>query len=216
MKIAKISINANSNIGMYIYTNDNITITNIKSDVFKKVLKTKIINTRIYDSELCGAFVAGNNKSLVMPDIVDKKEIAKVEKHIPVGTIKTKFTALGNLIVANDTHALISEVLEKNKDEIKKILQVEKIKVFKPMIGEIVGSLIRVNKNAIYASEKLTENELKEIQKFFNLPITAGTVNLGSPYVSAGIVVNKNGVLIGETTGGPEANYIYNAFFEEN
>ena len=37
-----------------------------------------------------------------------------------------------------------------------------------------------------------------------NVKVAKGSVNFGSPFISSGLICNKNGFIIGDISGGPE------------
>ncbi|MCQ4349719.1 MAG: translation initiation factor IF-6, partial [Sulfolobales archaeon] len=51
-----------------------------------------------------------------------------------------------------------------------------------------------------------------DLEKLFKTKIEIGTVNFGNAYVKTGLVVNRNGILVGSETTGPEILRIQQAF----
>jgi translation initiation factor 6 len=217
MHLLKTAFHQNPNIGLYSYANDNFCL--IPANIDKKqesqvakVLQVPTHRTNICGTSLLGAFVAGNNNSIIIPHITLQAERRLLEKlNITHSVLETNHTALGNLIVATKTAAIISPELESHKTEIKKSLVVKKVKILEIADTPVIGSLIALNDKGIYLSASATDSEERLLKNFFQLPVTRGTVNLGSPYVKAGITVNKHGFIFGNNTGGPEAVLIDSA-----
>ena len=209
--ILRASFHQNPNVGLYGFTNDKFCLlaastmaddtTNIHS-----VLKVPIHHINICSTSLVGAFLAGNNKCILVPYIAFDDEIAQLkEKNIPHHILETDYTALGNNLVANDHACLISPDLKPFMNEIKTALDVKKIATFQ--IGElpIIGALISINSKGCLLSSLATEKDASFVEEFFGVPVTRGTVNLGSSYIHSGIITNSNGFVFGDRTGGPEA-----------
>jgi len=209
--LLRTAFHQNSNVGLYGFANDKFCLlgTNVVHTIvqeIKDVLQVPTHTISIASTSLVGALVAGNNKCILVPNIIFDSELKQLDKlKIPYKVLETEFTALGNNIVATDHAALISPDLEPLKDEIKKALQVEHIRTMEIDDLKVIGALVVLNDKGCLLSAHATEQDAAHVQKLFNVPVTRGTVNLGSPYVSSGIIVNKHGLVMGERTGGPEA-----------
>jgi len=75
----------------------------------------------------------------------------------------------------------------------------------------VPGSLVVINMEKAAISEALSEKEEKLIEKMFEVETNRITVNMGNPFISAGIIVNKNGLIIGSMSGGAEMAMIEQA-----
>jgi translation initiation factor 6 len=123
--------------------------------------------------------------------------------------VKTKNTALGNLIVANNKSCLVSTVLE--EDVIKKIGEALGTKIFKKTFLGIptIGSMIVVNDTRGLVHPMLADNEIEEIGRLLDIHAGPATVNEGVSFVKTGILLNNKGILVGQTTTGPEIMNIH-------
>ena len=83
-------------------------------------------------------------------------------------------------------------------------MQVEHIKAIEIDESPVLGALAVLNDKGCLLSARASESDAEFIESFFGVRVTRGTVNLGSPYVSAGIITNSHGFVIGEKSGGPE------------
>lgn len=205
------SFHQDPNVGLHGFANDKFCLLashtpheHVKN--VEKVLNVPVHLLNICGTSLVGAFIAGNNKCILLPQIVFDSELHKLDNlNIPYHILKTDYTALGNNMIANDNACLISRDLAPFQEEIKTALQIEKIKVMEIDDVPTVGSLLSLNDKGCLLSAFATEEDAQFVEKFFGVPVTRGTVNLGSPYVHSGIIVNSHGFVFGGRTGGPEA-----------
>lgn len=179
----------------------------------EEILKVKVIRSTVANTDLVGVFCCFNSNGMILPNILNDREIAlfknlKKDLGMNIEILKTKFTALGNLTLANDKGAAISKILtKKDKKRIEDCLGVE---------GEyssvakmsIVGSVgIATNKGCLIHRDA-TEEELERIENILKVPVDIGTANFGSPFVGTCMIANRHGALIGESTTGPEVTRI--------
>ena len=221
MNIEKLTIFGTDNIGIYIFTNDKYTIVpkNIDINTINKiqaVLKTEIIQVTIAKSFLIGIFVAGNNDVILLPKNTEEDEIKKIKeiaRDVRVEVLDIKPTALGNIILTNSYGALVyPEITNVEFKKIKDALGIDNIE--KGTIANIitVGSVGVVTNKAGLVHIDTTEEEIQRLSNLFKVKIDTGTVNFGSAFIHSGLVANKNGVLVGESTTGPEILRIQRAF----
>lgn len=122
-----------------------------------------------------------------------------------------KINAAGNVILANDSAAIVHPGLSKRAcDTISKVLGVE---VTKGTIGGLktVGMAASINNKGILVHPRASDAEIAVLEDIFKLPVDVGTVNFGSPLVGSGILANSNGYLTGTETTGPELGRIEDA-----
>ncbi len=203
-------INGNSNVGLFGYANDSYCL--LGYEVRKKiaveigrVLKVPVIRFSVDRSSLVGIFVAGNNNKLLVPDIIKNDEIEILKNNnIPYEIIGTRFNAFGNNILCNDSGCIVSS--DYSADVKKKIRQALGVPLKPGSIAglDTVGALVVHNKKGCLIHRDVTEPEIEKIEEMLNLKCTEGTVNIGSPFVRAGILANSNGFVIGKASGGPE------------
>jgi translation initiation factor 6 len=179
----------------------------------ESVLKVPVYKTTLYGTDLVGLFAAGNSSVLLVPSIIFENELqalstwlAKIKVKLCV--INTEHTAFGNNILLNDKVAIISTVYSKsNKKDIEKALGF-KVEVMDLADTAVPGSVGRLtNKGAIF-SPNISDVEIKKIEQLLKFEIGLGTVNLGNPFVSAGLLANSFGFLVGEQSSGFEISRI--------
>ena len=209
--ILKTSFHQNPNIGLCGFANDKFAllphiVSQKQEEEIAKVLQVPAHKVNMCGTSLIGVFVTGNNHGILIPHIAFDSEIKRIEQwKIPYTVINTDHTALGNNIVANDQVALIGPDLEPVKNDIKKALNVAKVSVFTIQNIPVVGAMMILNDKGCLLSAIASEEEASFIENFFKVPVTQGTVNLGSPYVRSGLITNSKGFVFGDRTGGPEA-----------
>lgn len=221
MIIDKLTIFGTDNIGIYIFTNDKYTIVPKNLDIgtiqkIQETFKTEIIQATIAKSFLIGIFVAGNNNVILLPRNVDDEEVKKIKdiaRDVRVEILDIRPTALGNIILTNSYGALIYPELSSIEfKKIKESLQIDNIE--KGSIANIitVGSVGVITDKAGLVHIDTTEEELGKLSKLFRVKIDTGTVNFGSAFIHSGLIANRNGVLVGSATTGPEILRIQRAF----
>jgi len=169
-------------------------------------LVKKVAYTTIAGTKLCGIFLAGNSSGLIVPETITERELSILKntlKDVNILKIRTKYNAIGNLILCNDKGAVISPLLGDSADEIAKCLKV------KACIGnmldlDIVGAMGVATKKGFLLDMYAGDAEFKFVKDALGTDGDIGTVNFGSEFVKSGILANSKGVLVGKATTGPE------------
>lgn len=162
-------------------------------------------------SSIVGSLMRGNNKGIVVAGFILEKEIRVIRKNIKAARITEELNAAGNLILANDTAALVHpDLSEKSIKIIEKTLGVD---VKRGTLGGLktVGMAGIATNKGILVHPKSSPDEISIIEELFNLPVDIGTVNFGSPLVGSGLLANNKGYIVGEETTGPEISRIEDA-----
>ena len=196
------------NIGFYGRATDRLFISSFEED-FSEIFKVPSIKITVGGTEFVGLFSAMNSNGIILPFIVRDEELQEIKRlGLDVLVLKEKFTAIGNLIVANDKGAIVSDLL--SEKSIKPIEDVLKVEVVKAVLvnSKIVGSVcFTTNKGAILHREA-SEEDVELVKSVLKVEVERGSVNLGSPFVSSGIIANSFGALIGSKTSGYELDVI--------
>ena len=203
-------------IGVLALTTEDLTLLPIfldKNDVneVSEVLETKCLQTNIGGSSLVGSLSVANKYGLLLPKIVEDEELTQIKNFLKendldlnVEIIKSKNTALGNLILTNDKGALISTELKEFKKDIEDVLNVE---VEVGTIAELptVGSNAVVTNIGCLTHPLVDDDELEFLKGLFKVEyIGKGTANKGTTSVGACIIANSKGAIVGGDTTGPE------------
>lgn len=165
--------------------------------------------TFIAGTRLAGLFTAGNSSCILLPSNLKENELEQIEHSgLSFHQLDSKETALGNLVEANDSGALVSPRLEKHVEEIENALGVEAETIEiagAPTPG--VGAVC--NEQGLLLHRDVSEGTAERAADVLGVEnVDIGTVNLGSPYVGSGMVVSGESVLVGEDTSGPEVGRI--------
>jgi translation initiation factor 6 len=197
-----------ANIGFYGRASDKLFISSFKED-FSNILKVPSVRVAIGETEFVGLLTVMNSNGIVLPNITREEEIKEIKKlGIDVLVLKERFTALGNLIVANDKGAIASELIsKKNSKAIEDVLKVEIVQA-SLVNSKIVGSVcFATNKGAILHREA-SDEDIKLVKDVLKVEVEKGSVNFGSPFVASGLIANSYGALIGSKTSGYELDAI--------
>ncbi len=210
MHVAKLNIQGNSLVGLYVVPMDDVVL--VGPEVSKKerrlisdVFKVDVVQITIAGTGLIGVFAATNGKTLVVPDIIFSHEELALEKAgVHFVKIKTTLTCLGNNIVASKKGVLLNPNFEDSALEQLQDAFNLPFKIFSLNDIPTIGSFIVCNNNYGLCSHEFSDESINEMEKHLGIKITTGTVNLGSTQIKSGIAVNDVGFLIGDSSGGPE------------
>lgn len=176
-----------------------------------EALGVAAIRTLINDSTLIGSMMTGNSYGFIVSDLALDREVAILEKSLPVARLKGKMTASGNIVLANDTAALVHPALtDRHLEVIKNTLKVD---VRRGTIGGLktVGMAGVATNKGLLVHPRANEEELSALEELFNLPVDIGTVSFGSPLVGSAILATTRGLVTGTRTSGPELGRIEDA-----
>ncbi len=180
-------------------------------DETAEALGVAVIRTLINDSTLIGSMMTGNGSGFIVSDLALEREVAALEKALPVARLKGKMTASGNIVLANDTAALVHPALsDKHLELIENTLKVD---VRRGTIGGLktVGMAGVATNKGLLVHPRATEEELSALEELFRLPVDIGTVSFGSPLVGSAILATSRGLVTGTKTSGPELGRIEDA-----
>ncbi|MDD5172435.1 MAG: translation initiation factor IF-6 [Candidatus ainarchaeum sp.] len=193
-------------IGMFLKTNDSVTMLPIDSmkkleDAVSASLKTEIVKVGMADSNLLGVYMVMNSNGVILPNIARHEETALIKKSgLNVHISEARNNAHGNNIAVNDKGGVINPHVPRSEAKaMEDILGVELV----PMsIGgyATVGSACIATNTGFLAHYACKEHEMKELKSALKVEGNKGTVNTGTGFVSYGAVVNRNGYVVGEHT----------------
>jgi translation initiation factor 6 len=156
--------------------------------------------------------MAGNSHGFICSDLFsmeNEKELATLGASIK--QVPGKFTAFGNLILANDRGAIVNPDLP---DEILEMIRESlAVPVERGTIAGIknVGAAgVATNRGALLHPD-VSEDELRVVERMLRVPADVGTACGGVKFVGLCMVANSNGAVVGMTTTGPELGRIDSA-----
>lgn len=155
---------------------------------------------------MVGVLVAANSNGIVLPHIVREHELKAIQESLEVRALvaQERWTALGNVVLANDNGAIIHPgAPESLAGIVRKALGVD---VASGSIAGLpyVGSLAVGTNKGVLAHPSIKDEERAVIEKTLKVPVETGTINGGVPYLRAGLLVNTKGAVVGPLTTGPE------------
>ena len=218
-KVQRLAFDGSSNIGAFSRVTENWLLlapsdfSTVKD--FVNLFSLKATTTTIGHSTLVGILAVGNQNGLLVPHIVLDEELnaLETELELPVHSLQSKLTALGNLILTNDHAALVSPEFSKTDlQNIRDALGVE-VEARQLADSDLVGSHGVVTNKGLLAHTSLTDEELEWLASFFAVGVEVGTINCGVPYLSIGLLATSQAAAAGHETTGPELMRITEAFF---
>ena len=219
MDIIKYDVYRGPNLGVYVSVNDDFLLLPMgfaesKAEKLAKYLDVEFYYTSIANTRLIGALAVMNNKGMLLPKTAyeNEFEFLKKETDLEVGVLDSKFTALGNVICANDKGAVVSPWLSNNDCQtIRDVLGVEIIQ--KKIAGfNQTGSVMVANNSGAAIHPEADEEDMKTFANLLGVKIEQSSINNGIPFVSSGILANNHCIVVGSLTTGPEIMMLTRAF----
>ncbi len=211
MAIYRYTFYKSPNIGVFVKANDSIILiphgfAETKSEKLAEYLQVREVRASIAGTRLLGPMSVMNNNGMLLPSIASDDEVESIRQatQLKVERASSRFTAIGNLVAANDNGAVVSSLLRGELDQ--QIQEVLGVPVHSMTIGGFVqtGSMITTTNVGAGVTPRATEEEVRMISEALQVPADAVTVNGGMPFPSSGIVANSESVVVGTLTSGPE------------
>jgi len=198
-------------VGLFLRTNNDTLLlpfgfAETKAKKLKEYLDIeKIVHVSIAGTRLIGPMTVMNNNGILLPYTVSDDEIRNLKQTgLNVDRLKSKFTAIGNLISANDKGAIVSNLFRGEAEQnIKDILGVP-LQTFSIGGYVQVGSMIVATNAGAIVHPIANDSEISRISEILQVEAEPATVNGGSPFLSSGIIANFSSVIVGNLTTGPE------------
>lgn len=185
-----------------------------KAEKLGEYLDAKPLYTSVANTRLLGALMVGNNNGILLPTTAyaEEYDFLKKETGLNVGVLDSKYTALGNVICANDKGAIVSPWL--SKDDVQTIEQTLAIEVVQKRVAGMnqVGAVMVANNSGAVIHPEADEEDMKMFANTLGVKIEHATINNGIPFVKSGVLANNHGVVVGTLTTGPEIMMLTRAF----
>jgi translation initiation factor 6 len=218
--IYKYDIYKSPNLGLFCRANNTTLIlpfgfAETKMTKLRSYLEVEnVIFTSIGGTRLIGATAVMNNKGILLSSFSSDEEIEVMRRftQLNVERLSSRFTAVGNLILANDNGALVSPIFKGEID--KQVQDVLGVPVITCTVAGYyqIGSMIVATDTGAAVHPKASEEELATIAETLKVETEPVTVNGGIPYLSSGLLANSKSVIVGSLTSGPELIMISRAF----
>lgn len=199
------------NIGIFAKANDSTILVpygfaETKTLKLAEYLQAKEVYTSVAGTRLIGPMTVMNNNGILLPSIASDEELELLKHSTGLNVEKTesRFTAIGNLVVANDNGAIASSLLDGELD--RQVQDVLGVPVHSMTVGGYVqtGAMIVATNGGAGVHPKATEDEIRMVSEVLQVPAEPVTVNGGIPFLSSGIISNTKAVVVGSLTSGPE------------
>ncbi|MFA4934900.1 MAG: translation initiation factor IF-6 [Candidatus Methanoperedens sp.] len=209
----KLNISGSPVLGVFAACTDELVFVPYDTpDETRKELEESLgviaLRSSVGGSSIIGSLLRGNSRGVMVAGLILDKELRQIRKHTKAARFTGELNAAGNLILANDTAALVHpDLSEKSVGIIKKTLGVD---VKRGTLGGLktVGMAGIATNKGVLVHPKSSPAEIGVIEELFALPVDIGTVNFGSPLVGSGLLANSKGYVVGEDTTGPELSRI--------
>jgi len=219
MDVIKFDVYRGPNIGIYINTNDSFVFVPMgfaqsKAEKLGDYLKAQVVFSAVANTRLLGALMVMNNNGILLPKTayMDEYEFLKKETKMEIGVLDSKYTALGNVICANDKGAIVSPWL--SKEDCQTIEEVLGVEVLQKRIAGFnqTGAVMIANNSGAAIHPEADDEDMKIFANVMGVKIEQTTINNGIPYVKSGMLVNNHSVVVGSMTSGPEIMMLTRAF----
>ena len=210
MAVLQLDILGSPNIGTYCYSNDKICLapfglTKKKINQISNCLDVTVYPFGAAGSILNGVLIAANSNGIVLPHTITDEEAREARAPgLPVMVLNSRYTALGNLILANDKGAIVDPRFSQQEiNQLQDILNVEVVK------GEIaglpyVGSLAITTNKGTLTHPNIKDHERTLLEETLKVTSESGTINGGVPFPKLGVIANSRGLITGPLTTGYE------------
>ena len=220
MDIIKYDVYRGPNLGVYISVNDNTILIPMgfaqsKAEKLAKYLNVNYLYTSIANTRLIGALSIMNNKGILLPKtaFLNEFDFLKKETKLEIGVLDSKYTALGNIICANDKGAIVSPWLSNEECQtIKDVLGVTEVVQRKIAGFNQIGAVMVANNSGAAIHPEADEEDMKTFANVLGVKVEQSSINNGIPYVSSGILANNHSIVVGSLTTGPEIMMLTRAF----
>ncbi|HEV2225169.1 MAG TPA: translation initiation factor IF-6 [Nitrososphaerales archaeon] len=218
MGLHVIDIYRSPNIGIFMKANENFLLVpkglaQTKTDKLCASLGVSAVPTSIGESRLLGVLSSMNSNGMLVSRLAEEGEVTEIRAAtgMNVSRLESRFTAVGNLVVANDRCALVSPALDSTAvSQVKDVMGTE---VERLPIGEYyqTGSLVVATNKGAAVYPGLDEQEVERIGRLLGVDAYPTSVNSGVPYVASGLIANSKNAIVGSQTTGPELVFITRA-----
>ena len=207
------------NIGIFLRTNDKSVlipkgVATSKSNKVAEHLGVVPCFISVQGTRLLGPLIAMNNKGVLVSRMIEDYEVKEIASQTGLVTerLKSKYTAVGNLVSANDNGAIVSPILEPAAlAQVKEVLGVKEVHRMALKDYTQVGALVVATNRGAAVYPKLTEQEVGEIGAILGVEPYPTSINGGVPFLSSGLVANSANAITGNLTTGPELVFLTRA-----
>ncbi len=186
-------------------------VPDLVAQQIEDVLQVRIVPVSLAGSSIVGSLLCGNCTGFVVSKYAHPSEIEELREFGDVQPFPSLMNACGNIILANDTAAIVHPLLsDRAVAVIRETMQVDVQRSTIAGLKTVGMAGIATNKGVL-VHPKVSDAEIAILEDVFGLPVDIGTVNFGSPLIGAGVLANSSGYLAGADTTGHELGRIEDA-----
>jgi translation initiation factor 6 len=218
MGLQLIDIYRSPNIGIFMRANDRHLLVPkglapTKREKLSQSLGVDVHQASIAGSRLIGILSVMNCNGILLSRLAEQEEAREIltATGLNVARLESRYTAVGNLVAANDRYALVSPILEQRAvHQVQDVLGVE---AFRYAIHEYnqVGAFVVATNSGAAVYPGLSDEEVAEVGRLLGVEAEPVSVNGGVPFVASGLVANSKNAIAGNQTTGPELVFITRA-----
>lgn len=205
------SFTGSSYVGVYARATDDVLLVDPSVDddltaTLAAELGVEPVATTVGGSGTVGSLAVANDAGIVVSDQATDEELARIDDAIDgeVAPIPGTLNAAGNVVLANDTGAIVHpELSAAAVDVIEETLAVP---VERGQLADVqtVGTAAVATSEGVICHPQSTEEQLVAVEERLDVYADLGTVNYGAPLVGSGLLANDTDYVAGEETTGPE------------
>ncbi len=215
MHVVTLNFHGNPNVGLYGYCGEvdgkrlcllGEQLNDDDEAQIAEALDAELHHLTIAGTPMPGVFLAGNSHTLLVPAIAFDREHQHLTKlGFPVKVFHSRLTCFGNNIVTNDHGCLVNpDFSDTEMDDLRDLLGVP-VKRIEIAGLKTPGACVVLNGKRGVIHRDAAAHEIAMVKETLKLDeLEPASVNLGSPFVRAGILNNDQGFVVSDASGGPE------------
>ena len=215
MPIARVNFDQIPYLGAFALGTDKIVLLpglfHVREKAVGEAMKVPVGRARMEASPLLGVLAVANSNGFLCSDLFSLEEEKFESYGIEVVRVPGRFTAFGNLVLANDRGALVNPDLpDEILDGISEGLKVPVERGTIAGIKSVGAAGVATNRGALVHPDA-SQGELELASKVLGVHVETGTACGGEKYVGLCVVANSNGAIVGTSTTGPELGRVESA-----
>lgn len=213
--IARTDFEGDSNVGAFGIATDRFVF--VSMNMSEKSLQTierafdlPLVQSTVATLDVVGIMSVANSNGLLVPYTVNDDELLRLKRFedARIDWLDSKMTALGNIIIANDSGAICHPDFDaKARQKISDTLGVEVVPGTVARLPIVGANTVATSRGAV-VHPLATSEEIEQIAQLLKVEVEVGTVNRGSPYTRLGVLANRDGMIAGTDTTGVELAHI--------
>ena len=202
-------------MGVYARATDDVLLIDPSVDdelaaSLAEELSVSLVETTVGGSGTVGSLSVGNDAGVVVSDQATDEEIDRIDDAVDgsVARIPGRLNAAGNVVLANDTGAIVHPELSADAVAVVEETLAVPVETGRLADSQTVGTAAVANEEGVICHPQATEDQLVAVEEHLDVYADLGTVNYGGPLVGSGLIANDTDYVAGEETTGPELGRI--------